>query len=290
MNRRLPPEEMYPAGHSGVAVRMTELSSGLRIRVAESGPRSGPPVLLIHGWGACLYTYRFLLPVLAAAGWRAIAVDLRGHGLSDKPVGRGSYTSAALLDDLCRTLDALELERSVLVGHSLGGAAALQLVLERPERVSRLVLAAPVGLSNIHLRRFARTITPRFTNRFASHLVPRWLVAMLVRGAYGDPGRVTDRNVDEYWAPSRSPDYYRAMRALLEEFTWEPVPPERLATIRTPTLVILGTRDRLVRGTEEPAEYLAGSSVLAVQGAGHLGIEERHEEVNAAILRFLSSP
>ena len=74
---------MYPAGEAEVSSRHISLPNGERIHVAESGPRDGAPVLLCHGWGACVYGWAGTLPMLAAAGYRAIAVDLRGHGRSD---------------------------------------------------------------------------------------------------------------------------------------------------------------------------------------------------------------
>src|SRR6185437_12429145 len=117
-------------------------------------------------------------------------------------------------------LDALELGRVDLIGHSLGGAVTLQIALRSPERVRRLVLAAPVGLAPVRLRRVGQLLTPRFTNLFARYLTPRWLTSVLLHGTYGVPSRVPDEAVDEYWAPSQFPDYYRALRALLAEFSW----------------------------------------------------------------------
>lgn len=280
---------MYPAGHPGIAARIVALTDGLRVRVIESGPSHGVPILLVHGWGASVYTFRHLIPALAAAGRRAFAVDLRGHGLSDKPVGSTAYRSDRMLGDLLGTMDALGIDRADVVGHSLGGGISFRLALDHPERVRRLVLASPVGLTRIRLRRFATVVTPRITNRFAGHLVPRQMVEFLARGAYGDPSAVRECDIDEYWAPSRSPDYYRAIRALLHEFDWRPLSPEDLKRVRATSLVILATADRLIRGGEASARRLAAASVITLEGAGHLAIEERANDVNDAIVRFLDS-
>ena len=279
---------MYPAGVPEVVVRNVTVGRGLRLRVVESGPSDGQPVLLVHGWGACLYTYRYLLPALAHAGRRVFAMDLRGHGLSDKPPDAGFYSADCLCQDVLGLLDALELGRVDLVGHSLGGAVSLQIALRAAERVRRLVLAAPVGLAPVRLRRVGQLLTPQFTNVFARYLTPRWLTSLLLHGTYGDPSRVPDKAVDEYWAPSQFPNYYRALRALLAEFSWAPLSPAELRGIIHPTLVILGTADRLIPKAGARVGALPNATVLSLRGAGHLGIEECAAETNRAVIGFLN--
>jgi haloalkane dehalogenase len=77
---------MYPAGVAGVTVRRHRLANRLTVRVLESGPADGEAVLLVHGWGGCVYSFAELIPALNHAGFRTVALDLPGHGLSDKPV------------------------------------------------------------------------------------------------------------------------------------------------------------------------------------------------------------
>lgn len=281
---------MYPAAVAAVRTSKLTLDSGLRIRLLEAGTADANPLVLIHGWGACAYTFRYLLKSFGGANRRIVAFDLRGHGLSDKPVERGDYTTEALVSDVRALLDALDIPRADILGHSLGGGIALHLAITHHERVRRLVLAAPVGLTRIGLPAIGRLLTPRFADRFARYLTPRWLTNMLLRSTYGDPRRVTERDVDEYWAPSQFPNYYRAARALLEEFDWEPVIGERLASVDCRTLVILSTADRLIRRAESPAAQIPRSTVVELDGAGHLGIEECAEEFNRVLLNFLNEP
>ena len=278
---------MYPAGIPAVQVRTVTLASGWRLRVLECGASSDEPVLLVHGWGACAYTYRFTLPALARAGRRALSFDLRGHGLSDKPAGPEHYRTSLLLEDLHDLLDELAVRRADVVGHSLGGGIALRFALAQPSRVRRLALVAPVGLTRVPLRSIAHLLTPRFTARFARYLVPRWLTRFLLHGAYGVPSRLAERTVDEYWAPSQFEEYYRAVRSLLDRFAWEPLPPRELAKVSQPTVVILGTADRLIRGAEQHASIIPNASVVSMRGAGHLGIEECPDEFNDILVRFL---
>ena len=280
---------MYPAGTSNIRTSRVVLRAGNTIRVVEAGPPAGDPVLLVHGWGACAYTFRYTLQALAHGGRRALSFDLRGHGLSDKPLGRGSYTTAALLDDVLSLMETLELSSADFVGHSLGGSIVMHFALAHPARVRRIVLTGPVGLSWIPLHRIARLWAPRFTERFARYLPPRWFTALLLRAAYGEPGRVSDEIIDEYWATSQFPEYYRAVRSLVEEFDWAPLAPAELNGIHSETLVMLGTADRLIRDADGLARSLPRATVTSIEGAGHLGIEECAAEFNAMLTRFLST-
>jgi pimeloyl-ACP methyl ester carboxylesterase len=281
---------MYPSGVAGVRTSLVRLASGLGVRVLETGGIEETPLVLIHGWGACVYTFRYLLDALGRGRRRVVAFDLRGHGLSDKPVARGDYSTAALVNDVRELLDALHIGRADLLGHSLGGGIALHFALTHRERIRRLVLAAPVSLTRIRLPAIAHVLAPRFTNPFARYLTPRWLTNFLLRSTYGDPRRVTDRDIDEYWAPSQFPNYYRAARALLEEFEWDPLDRPRLALIDVPALVILGTADRLIRNAEPHAKKIPCAAVVDLVGAGHLGIEECAGEFNALVERFIATP
>jgi len=278
---------MYPAGVSGIRTRAVSLPSGLRLRVLESGPETGTPLILIHGWGACVYTFRHLLASRALLERRLIAFDQRGHGLSDKPTPRGSYATSALVDDVRDLMDALDLERADVLGHSLGGGVALHFTLAHRSRVRRLVLAAPIGITSVQLPRIGHWLTPRITDRLASFLTPRLLTEILLRSTYGNPRRVSERDIDEYWAPSQFPDYYRAARALLEEFDWNALDTRQLASLGHESLVILGTADRLIRGAESAATTIPKAKLVELDGAGHLGIEECAEEFNRAVRSFL---
>ena len=281
---------MYPAGVAGIAVRHVRVESDVRLRVLESGPPQGPPVVLLHGWAASAYMHRYAIADLARAGFRAIAVDIKGHGLSDKPTeGDGLYKTAQLLREVQHLIDDLGIDRVALVGQSMGGGLALRLALEQARRVTALALVSPVGLSAIPAARIARVVSPPMLDRFAPHMVPRWLVARLLRLTYGNPERVTERDIDEYWAPSQFDQYARAMRALVREFDWAPLADAELRTLRVPTLLVLGTEDRLIRGVVAAARRLPRARHLVIEGGGHDVNEEHHGRVDAEIVGFLSS-
>jgi haloalkane dehalogenase len=118
----------------------------LRMAWVEAGPADGPPVLLLHGEPTWSYLYRTMMPVLAAAGLRAIAPDMVGFGRSDKPLDSSEHSYARHVEwmrALC--FDALDLGDVTLVGQDWGGLIGLRLVAEHPSRFARVV-AANTGL------------------------------------------------------------------------------------------------------------------------------------------------
>lgn len=115
-------------------------ANGARFHVAECG--SGPLVLLVHGFPQMWWTWRHTLPALAAAGYRAAALDLRGFGASDKPP-RG-YDPATLSADIAGVIRSLGSADAVLVGHGIGGMLSWTTAVAHPKVVRRLVaVAAP---------------------------------------------------------------------------------------------------------------------------------------------------
>lgn len=121
-------------------------TNGIQLHVAEAG--EGPLVLLLHGWPESWYAWRHQLRALAAAGYRAVAPDLRGYGRSDRPVAVEAYRMTTLLDDLEGLLDALGETSAAVVGHDWGAAIAWTCAALRPVRYR-----AVVGLSVPHLGR-----------------------------------------------------------------------------------------------------------------------------------------
>jgi pimeloyl-ACP methyl ester carboxylesterase len=111
--------------------RMIE-TNGIRLNIAEQG--EGPPVLLCHGFPESWYSWRHQIDALAAAGFRAIAPDMRGYGKSDAPQAIDQYTIFHLVGDLVGLLDALEIPSAVIVGHDWGATIAWQAARLRRDR------------------------------------------------------------------------------------------------------------------------------------------------------------
>lgn len=293
---RLAPEEMFPAGVSHIRTRRVSLGDGTSLRLAEAGDPSAPPVLLLHGWGASIYMWRAWFAPLAAAGRRAVAVDLPGHGLSDKPTAPAAYRLGPLVAVVRELLDQERWDSVDVVAQSMGGTIALELALA-DARVGRQVLVNPAAFGRIRLQGMGRTISPAVVDLVLPRLVTRGIVARAHRLVYGDPSLITRRDEDEYWAPSQDPSYARAMRRLLHEFQWSRAPADemaaRLRQLRHEALVVLGTRDRLVRDSAPYVAALraAGAPLVVheVEGGGHAVNEERPSDVLDVVLPFFHS-
>jgi pimeloyl-ACP methyl ester carboxylesterase len=291
---------MFPADVRGVRARFITLGDGVVVRLAVSGEPDAPPVLLVHGWGASLYMWRDWFAPLAERGYHAVALDLPGHGLSDKPSDEGRYRLASLTATLREVLDIAELQRPHVVAQSMGGTIALDLAVSGDPALGRLVLVNPACYGRVRLLPIARRASPKVVEPMLARVVPRWVVERAHRRVYGDPSLITDDDIDQYWAPSQFPGYAPAMRRLLHEFTWTrpavSTMVQRLRTLTPPTsppLVVLGTRDRLVREARPYAAALrkAGAplEIYSVVGGGHALNEERPRAVLELVTAFLAS-
>jgi pimeloyl-ACP methyl ester carboxylesterase len=179
---------MYPAGEPDIAVRHVTIKRDLSLRVLESGDPAGRAVLLVHGWGANAYSWSETIPALAAAGFRVVACDLPGHGLSDKPLDESHYTTAALSQALVAVADACGIQRFSLVGHSLGGSLGLDLAVHGERRLDRLALISAVGLAWSPLILPLRLLSPRLVNRITPALLTRQLLTLVLYTAFRDEG------------------------------------------------------------------------------------------------------
>ncbi|NNJ10250.1 alpha/beta fold hydrolase [Chloroflexales bacterium ZM16-3] len=233
---------------------------------------AGPAILCIHGAGGSHSHWGHLLGGLDDIA-RVYAVDLPGHGRSDPP-GHASIPGYA--EFIFALMDALELERAVLAGHSMGGAITLTAATERPSRVTGLILAG----SSARLR----------------------VLPSLIEGLVGDPEDAIDQMVGMLYAADAPAELraagaaeYRRCDPLVfrddfiacDGFDIRP----RLAELRLPALVITGTEDRMVppKLSAELHAGLAGAQLASISGAGHMPMVERPDQVVAAIREWLGA-
>jgi non-heme chloroperoxidase len=117
--------------------KFADLSTGVRLAYVEQGPRQGMPVILLHGLSDSHHSYDLVRPLLPGR-WRVFALTMRGHGLSDKP--ESGYAMRDFSRDIAAFMDAVGIERAVLVGHSMSAAIALQAAGDHADRISGIVL------------------------------------------------------------------------------------------------------------------------------------------------------
>lgn len=277
----IPEAQRYPAGTPFRAQYRTIDST--RLRMIDSG--RGTAVVFIHGIGASMYTWRKTLPPLAAAGYRVVAIDNRGFGFSDKPAH--GYRNAEYVHLVVALLDSLHISSAVLVGHSMGGAIAAEVALTHPDRVRGLVLidAAGYGVRWPGILKVARW---PFVGWIVTPFRGRAATGRIVRSTYADPSKVTEADVDQYYAPVLDPGYARALRGVLREFRFDTLV-GHLGGLQTPTLVLWGDADRWIPvgdGVRLARELPRGAFVV-VPRTGHAAPEESPDEVNRLLLEFL---
>jgi len=260
-------------------VRSTD---GVRLHYAESGRRSGPPVLLIQGLGADKHLWS--LQRLALAPWyRTIALDNRGAGRSDKPYG--VYSLEQMADDAVAVLDDAGVESAHVVGASMGGVITQLVALRHPERVRSLTLACTAcqhhpwrrellaewaetsqmrGMGAMTAEAARWVIGPRSFRRLAPAI--GWMGPLaLSRPAHAFAGQVA------------------AILSIDDDLS------DRLGEITAPTLVMVGNQDILTpRGdSEEIADKIPTAELVVVSGAAHGFMIEHGTTFNRIMLDFL---
>lgn len=275
--------------------RTLTMSDGGRLRVVEQG--TGPAMVLVHGFTLAAAIWHFQLPALAAAGYRVVAYDQRGHGAST--AGREGLTLDRLAADLGQVLDALDLDRAVVVGHSMGGMVALRHLAADPQaaaghgRVGGLALVAtsanPVVGSGVPGARAviaaARPLLARAgwaTSRLPGpSLGGGDLSFLLARATFGDQpstSQVTLTRDITAAVPAKVAAELLTEIVRFDEFA-------TLARLDLPTTVVVGTNDLMtpVRHAQAMAECIPGADLVVLEGCGHMVMLERPRELATAL-------
>jgi len=244
------------------------LSTGVRLRYVEQGEGAAPPVILLHGFTDSSFSFSRVLPLLDPS-LRVYALDLRGHGDSDRPAG--GYTLQGFAEDVLTFMDAQHLESAALVGHCMGSLVAQRVALLAPARVSRLVLVSSMtSARNIEgvdellrgVGSFAGEVPPGFAREFQEGTVYGGVPAEFLDGVVSESLKVPAR----VWRATLE-------GLLADEHT------ARLADIKTPTLILWGDRDALLSRAEQGAlvSAVGGAEFVVYEETGHSPHWERPE-------------
>ena len=272
------------AAHAGPPSRFVPVA-GMEMHIRDTGPRDGPAVLMLHGFGASLHTWEGWAERLSDR-FRVIRLDLPGSGLSP-PDPASDYTDARSLQLLVTLLDAMGLERASFAGHSMGGRIAWTLAARHPERVERLVLVAPDGFASFGFV-YGQPMDVPASWRLMRHVLPRALLRMSLQAAYARPQTLSEPLVTRYHDLLRAPG---ARQALLDRLSQtvlqEPVP--LLRQIRAPTLLLWGEADAMVP-FDNAREYLQALPIGRLASwpqVGHVPQEEAAQVSLRAVVDFL---
>lgn len=261
---------------------------GMQVHLRDEGPRDDPsPIVLLHGTSASLHTWQGWAEALRGQR-RVIRFDLPGFALTG-PHPQDDYSIAAYTRFVVAMLDHLGVQKVVLGGNSLGGQIAWATAAAYPDRVAQLVLVDAAGYpfvpQSVPLAfQVARipALAPLMQNT-----LPRGMVENSVRNVYGDPAKVTPALVDLYYDMTLREGN---RRALGQRFA-QPlaVQPERIATLKLPTLILWGGQDRLIPpdNAQRFAKDIVGSQLVVFDALGHVPHEEDPAATVAVVKRFL---
>ncbi len=269
----------------------TEDPDRLTLSVLESGA-GGRPLLLVHGFTGAKEDFADEVDRLGSLGFHVVAPDHRGHGESDHPDDERQYSLELLAADMFGLADALGWERFDLLGHSMGGMVAQLMVLSRPDRVDRLVLMDTHhgALGGIDEDVVALGVELARTDGLA-------MIQQVLKD-FGDPldspahARLCrERDGYEAWSDAKllacSPVMYAA---LISQFTRFDDRLDRLASVDTPTLVVVGELDaRFRRPANELVAAIPGAVLVVLEGGGHSPQFEATDAWRSAVDEFLVS-
>lgn len=267
---------------------------GLRIHHVDEGPRDAQPVLMLHGEPSWSYLYRKLVPVITAAGHRAVAPDLVGFGRSDKPARREDYTYQRHVDWMRGVVEALDLRGITLVCQDWGGLIGLRLVAEMPDRFARVVAANTFLPTGDHDPGDAFRAWQRY-----SQTTPDFHVGGIVKG--GCVSELPPEVVAAYDAPFPDDSYKAGARQFPTLVPTTPDDPasqpnraawEVLARWDKPFLTAFGDSDAITRGADAVLQKLIpgchGQPHTTLKDAGHFLQEDRGEELGRVVVDFIA--
>ncbi len=281
----------------GAEVRYYD-AGGIRTRAIEAG--SGDPLILLHGIGGHAEAYSRNVVALGEAGLHVYAIDMIGHGLTDKP--DVTYGTARFADHVLSFMDAIGVEKVCLSGESIGGWTAGWLALHHPDRVSTLILNTPSGIT---IDEEGRDVTPDQYQERRVELRKRTLAALdnptreTVRSRLEwlllDPTDVTDELLESRYRIYLQPEFIAAQRRYWTEDvslqgSTELLTRERLGAISVPTLVLWTSHDPFLPSEvgEHVHHAIPGSEFVIMQDCGHWPQFERREEFNKIVLDFVA--
>jgi pimeloyl-ACP methyl ester carboxylesterase len=266
---------------------------GQIVHLRDQGPRTDPlPIVLIHGTSASLHTWEGWVRALRTQR-RVITFDLPGFGLTGPFAGQytpddyhGDQYARFVLD----LLDKLQVQRAVLGGNSLGGEVAWRTAAMAPQRVAGLVLVDAVGpdFTPIEVPLAFRIARVPVLNRIGEWFLPRALVVQSVASVYGNPEHITSDLIDRYYELSLRDGNRRALALRMQSLAVGDNA-ERIRTLKQPTLILWGGRDRLIPPTvgRQFAQQISGSQLVVFDDLGHVPQEEDAARSVQPVLAFL---
>jgi len=259
----------------------------IRYREYRTPEDNNPNLILIHGFGNNLHSWRSITPLLSEH-YNIFTLDLLGFGLSDKPTDY-DYSNVNQAKTVGEFADALKLDSFIVGGHSLGGAIGLHVAMNN-KKTKGLILFNP-GIINTGVPEFARYINLifPFARVSAKQFANREFREQFLKRSYYNPSIVNEQVMDEIMMGSKTEDYLQGTSSMLGKF-YDANEAELMNQVNTPTLIVFGIEDRN-KSMEEALQLKTGfknSKLQLIQDAGHYVHEESPALVSGSIIREMS--
>lgn len=279
--------------------------NGVDLHVVAAGPDDGDPVVCLHGFPECWYTWKHQIPALAAAGYRVLAPDLRGANRTGKPKSVAAYRLAELTGDVAGLVEDLADGSARVLAHDFGGLVAWRLAATRPDLVDRLVVAnAPhLAVYDRHLRSsLAQLRKSWYVFYFQLPRLPEVGLSYddcaVIESLYREqvsPAAITDTDVERFKAAAARDGALRAMvhwyRALGRQYLSGIVRgrgPPAAGAVAVPTLLCWGENDHALSAAlvDDHRDVVTDLAIDRHPDAGHWVHFDAKEAVNDAVLDF----
>ncbi len=268
--------------------------NGLEVHYKTAG--EGEPVfILLHGFGASLFSWREVMEPLSRAG-RVIAYDRPAFGLTERPLhwadGQNPYSPEFQVQLVIDLMDSLGIQKAILVGNSAGGTVALNTALAHPDRVEALILVDAAVYQGGGAPPFIRPLLGLPQLDHLGPLIARQISVRgddFIRSAWSDPAQITPEIFEGYRKPLQAENWDVALWELTKASRGSTLA-DKLQGIRIPSLVISGADDQIVplELSLRLADDLPDAQLAVFENCGHLPQEECSAEFMSAVMDFVN--
>ena len=274
-------------------------TNGIRLRVVQAGPKSGIPVILLHGFPEFWYGWRKQIPALVNAGCRVIVPDQRGYNLSDKPKDKKDYDVFTLVDDVLGLIKALDYEKVNLVGHDWGAVVAWTLAVTHPEKLHKLTVMNvphPAVMQKFLRRDFEQMRRSWYVGFFQIPWLPEKIFTTnnfrrLARAVQGSAKKnsYTDADMEKYKEAWSQPDAITSMLNWYRAIVQHPPQLPEDVRVKVRALMMWGMKDFALshRMARPSMDYCDEGNLILFPEATHWVHLDAADEVNHYLIDFL---